>query len=178
MLRCWFSPPLRWLQEGPADQKQRTYLARASSCAVGSAAPQAGSRGWREPCLGALTLPLRGRLGGTLPQPWNEEAQPWNEEAERHTLHSCVTTRRKVQSCTPLCGVLPAYPPLSPDMVSVWPRTPEWRVKSLSGGLSVAGERGRGGRSSRRGGDLKGSSSIPSLRVAASFAPLLPRPWH
>lgn len=128
----------------------------------------------------ALTHALRGRLGGTFPQ-------HWKEAAARHTLHSCVTTPWKVQSGTPLCGVLPAYPPLSPDMltvlrksfgVSLWLRSPEWKAKSLSGGLSVAGERGRGGRSSRRGGDLKGGRSIPSLGVAASPAPLLPRPWH
>lgn len=42
----------------------------------------------------------------------------------------------------------------------------------------MVGEQGRGGRSSRREGDLKGSCNIPFLRVAASFAPLLPRAWH
>lgn len=94
------------------------------------------------------------------------------EGAERHSTLWCAT-------CSP--------PSLSPDMltvlqksfgVSLWLRTPEWKGKSLSGGLSVAGERGRGGRSSRRGGDLKGGGSILSLGVAASSAPLLPRPWH
>lgn len=72
-------------------------------------------------------------------------------EARRHTLHSCVTTPVEGAELHPTLWCAACLPP-SPDMVTVWLRTPEWKVKALLGGLCVAGERGRGGRSSRQAG--------------------------